>query len=1053
MNGLTRLLFVLVLLGVRTALALDPERHITELVHRVWDRKSGVPSDSRAMTQTTDGYLWIGTLRGLYRFDGIQFQEFEPESGARLPSHEINSLFAAANDRLWIGYRWGGVSVLQRGKLVNYNSVDGFPEGDVGGFAQDQEGRIWVASLSGLACFENGRWRRVGEESGFPGSSAQAVLVDHLGALWVAGKHRIAVLRPHASKFELVDEPYDGQVPRLAESPDGTVWMAETTRALRPVKRPGQAIPEGPTKADCQKRFPDTWQTEHGCRRPDDLEVRVGSAAMLFDRNGSFWVTTLGDGLRRAPYPSRLAKEPIGEFSNALERFTSKDGLSADYVTAISEDREGNIWVATRDGIDQFRNGALAPVTLSSAATRLSIAPDYDGYVVALDNHGNMFSFHDAHNINATHREHGVESLFWSLFRDPFGSIWASGSQGLFCRLVVDRCATRLEVPGGNQQSRGYDHFQLAADGNHRLWAYVAERGLLAFEDGRWSQFSGVPPVPKDAVPTTRYTDPSGRIWFGFRDGRLLSVTDGSGHLYSSEDGLTLGEIRAIDSVGTHVWVGGERGLVLLRGPRFTPVLPFDAPAFGSVSGILEADDGSLWLNEYRGVLRVPASEVSAILQDSSHPIQYDIFDTFDGLPGVTEPISCPTAIRGTDGRLWFTTVNGAARVDPRRLYRNKLPPPVVIQSIVADGRTLSLSSKLELPARTTNLQIAYAGLSLSVPERVQFRYRLKGIEDAWQSVGTRRTAYYTKLPPGSYDFQVIASNEAGIWNKTGAELPIRIIPAWNQTWWFKLLCAAAALLLVYSAFIYRLRSAKVAIQQHLSARLSERERIARELHDTLLQGIQGLLLKFHALANTLPGESSPRQTLDGLLAQTRGVIEEARARVRDLRGMQAPLTNLADLLGAYGGKYLQVSSAEFTVSVMGRASTLNPIAADEALSIAREAIANAFMHADATHIEVEVTYGPRALVLRVRDNGKGMDQATLDSGRAGHWGIVGMRERARSFGAELKIWSRLGSGTAIELDIPAAVAYAPSVQRWGRRWLDVLRSRLPGQRTDRSWF
>jgi signal transduction histidine kinase/ligand-binding sensor domain-containing protein len=1031
MNGLTRVLFVLVLLGVRTTLALDPARHITELAHRVWDRKSGVPADISGLAQTPDGYLWVGSSRGLYRFDGIQFKKFEPESGPRLPSDDILSLFAGPDGRLWIGYLKGGASVLQAGQLINYNSGNGFPEGLANGFAQERSGRVWVASSGGLAYLEGDRWHAVGKDSGFPGSGAQAILVDHLGALWVAGQHRIAVLNPGSPKFELTDEPYNGQVNQLTESPDGTVWMAETTRAVRPLKRPGQTVAfRGMSRLDCQERFPDTWQTEPGCRRRGDLEVYVGSAAILFDQNGALWITTLGDGLRRAPYPSRLAKEPIGEFSNALEQFTSKNGLSADFVTAISEDREGNIWAATRDGIDQFRNGVLAPVTLTPATTRLSIAPDDDGYVVALDSTtGNLFRLHDAHRVSKLRSP--PFKLNW-LSRDLFGSIWGSGMAG--CRLVGGVCATRLEVPGGSLEDQ---EVRLAVDGNHRLWAYNVEEGLFAFDGGRWSRFRAFPPTLTGAVARTQYSDAAGRIWFGFRDGRLLSLTDGVVDLYSSRDGLKIGEIKAIASVGTHVWIGGEHGLVLLRGARFTPVVPYDAPAFGSVSGIVAADDGSLWLNEDRGVIRVSAQEVSALLQDSSHPTRYEIFDTLDGLPGATEPVKCPTAIRGTDGRLWFTTVNGVAWVDPAHLYRNKLPPPVVIQSIVADGRTLSSLSKLELPARTADLQIAYAGLSLSVPERVQFRYRLKGFDATWQSVGTRRTAYYTRLPPGSYEFQVIASNDAGVWNEMGAELPIRIIPAWYQTWWFYSLCvllAAAAL-----AALYRLRIAQARAQtgRLLVARLSERERIARDLHDTLLQSLQGLMLQFQAARNKLARKQEDgMRALDLAISRTENAIVESRDAIQDLRPHDVPQGDLGQLLQKAGEELAALRPARhespgFRVVVEGESRQLSPEAHEEIFRIAREVIRNAFKHAAARRIEVDLRYDKSQLRLRLRDDGKGIDPKILaESKRPGHWGLPGVHERAQRLGASLAFRSQDGGGTEVELVVPAATAYGNARSR-----------------------
>jgi signal transduction histidine kinase/ligand-binding sensor domain-containing protein len=1025
MSRVAQIVFVLTLLGAKNALALDPARHISELVHRVWDRKSGAPADISALAQTTDGYLWVGSSRGLYRFDGVQFEDFERATGLRLPSQDILSLFAAPDGRLWIGYLKGGASVLQAGGLTNYNSGDGFPQGMASGFALERNGRIWVASSGGLAYLESARWHTVGADWSFPGGGAQAVLVDHRGELWVAGQHRIAVLKPGSSRFELTDEPYNGQVNQLTEAPGGTVWMAETTRAVRPLRRPEETAPaEAMSRLECQTRFPDTWQTVPVCRRSDELEVYVGSAGILFDRDGGLWITTLGDGLRRAPYPSQLPKEPIGEFSNAIEQFTSKDGLSADYVTVVFEDREGNIWAATRDGIDQFRNGALAPVSFNTATTRLSIASDNGGYVMALDSSsGVLFRLHDARSVNKLTSP--PFKMNW-LSQDPFGAIWGSGAGA--CRFVHGKCATRLALPGGSPVDQDV---RLAVDGSQRLWIYNGEQGLLAFEDGRWKPFSAFPASLTGAVARTQFSDAASGIWLGFQDGRLLNVTSDTARLYSSADGLNIGEIEAIASVRAHIWVGGEHGLVLLRGPRFTAVAPSDAPAFSSVSGIVAADDGTVWLNESRGVIRISASEVAATLEKSSHPTRYDIFDALDGLPGATEPVKCPTAIRGSDGRLWFTTVNGAAWADPRQLYRNKLPSPVVIQSIIADGIKLSTSGEPKVPAGTSNLQIAYTGLSLSVPERVQFRYRLKGLDTAWQSVGTRRTAYYTKLLPGSYDFQVVASNDAGVWNETGAELPIQVIPSWYQTWWFYGLCTSLAAAIL--AALYQLRIAQVRAQtgRILVARLSERERIARELHDTLLQSLQGLVLQFQAARNKLARKQDDgMHALDSAINKTEQAIVASREAIQDLRPHEVPQGDLAQCLRKAGEELAALragalSSPSFRLFVQGEPQDLSPEAHDELYRIARELIGNAFNHADARVIQVEIHYGRSQLSLRLHDDGKGIDAKILaERKRPGHWGLPGVRERAQRIGARLEFRCRGGGGTEVEIFVPAAAAY-----------------------------
>ena len=481
---MARILLVIALLGVRTAAALDPERQLSEFAHRVWGDNYGIPTGVMALAQTKDGYLWIASERGLYRFDGVQAQPFEPDAGPKLPSPRIGSLLATRDGRLWVGWR-GGVSVLQGGKFTNYGASEGWPAGWVWALAEDRKGRIWAASEGGLLCLEGGRWRTIGNESNFPGARARAVLVDHLGTLWVAGEHRIAALAPDSSKFELADEFYNGYVTSLAESADGRVWMAETTRAVRPLKRPGEiATSQGMSRAECESRFPDTWQTERRCQRSDDLEVRVGSTAILFDNRGSLWITTVGDGLRRAPHPSKLRQAPIGEFSNDLEQYTSKDGLGADYATAIFEDREGNIWVGTRNGVDQFRNSDLVPVNLGSEAIGLQMVPGDDGEVVGMGS-GRLYRFRDRYTKPLV-----ANTRMELLYRDPIGPIWATKADGA-CRLVDLKCADELAVP-----AIGNAHWRLASDKAGRLWAYVQKDGAVVREHGHWIARQGARPAP-----------------------------------------------------------------------------------------------------------------------------------------------------------------------------------------------------------------------------------------------------------------------------------------------------------------------------------------------------------------------------------------------------------------------------------------------------------------------------------------------------------------------------------------------------------------------------
>jgi signal transduction histidine kinase len=344
----------------------------------------------------------------------------------------------------------------------------------------------------------------------------------------------------------------------------------------------------------------------------------------------------------------------------------------------------------------------------------------------------------------------------------------------------------------------------------------------------------------------------------------------------------------------------------------------------------------------------------------------------------------------------------------------------------------------MELPARTLNLQIAYAGLSFSIPEHVQFRYRLKGLDRDWQDAGTRRTAYYTRLPPGSYDFQVIASNEAGVWNIVGAELPIRIIPAWYQTWWFYCLCAL--LLVAALAGAYRLRVAQVRADTRrlLEARLSERERIARDLHDTLLQGMQGLIWRFQSATNRIPSDLPARELMEQSLDRADKLLEESRDRVKDLRPIASEGPDLTQALAAAGEQLARHHSAKFRMSVLGAPRGLHPIVHEEAFMITREALSNAFRHSQARDIEVEVSYGDAAFDVRVRDDGCGISPTVLEAGgKPGHFGLLGMRERAKKLGGQLEVWSKPDAGTEIDLRVPAHVAYRRSPARFSvTRWL-----------------
>jgi signal transduction histidine kinase len=393
-----------------------------------------------------------------------------------------------------------------------------------------------------------------------------------------------------------------------------------------------------------------------------------------------------------------------------------------------------------------------------------------------------------------------------------------------------------------------------------------------------------------------------------------------------------------------------------------------------------------------------------------------------------------PHVAKASDGRLWFLPSDGASVVDPQHLPFNRLPPPVHLEQITADRKTYSVASgssgPLPLPALVQNLEIDYAALSLVAPEKVLFRYKLEDWDQDWQEAGTRRQAFYTHLSPGNYRFRVAACNNSGVWNEAGAALDFTIAPAYYQTAWFRLLSVAAFLALLAALYQLRLRQAAQHFNIRMEERVNERTRIARDLHDTLLQSFQGVLLKFHAVTYILPDRpAEARRTLNEAIDEARQAITEGRDAVQGLRSSTLTTNDLARAIGTFGEGLAADQpgdSSDFRVHVEGTPRELAPILRNEVYRIAAEALRNAFRHAGARRIEVDICYDKRQFRMNVRDNGKGIDPQVLNQGgRAAHHGLPGMHERAKLVGGRLAIWSQPDSGTEIELIVPAAIAYA----------------------------
>lgn len=958
-------------------------------MHTWWGEKEGAPSGILALAQTADGYLWLGSANGLYRFDGVRFERYEPRSDTPFPSGAVSSLMSLTNGDLWIGFRNGTISRLRKGRADNYTVKEGVPGGRVLGLAQDRDGTIWAAAGNGLGRFDGRQWTKVGADWHFNGKAAHTVFLDREGTLWVATENTLLVLRPHGKAFEPTGIAV-GYVAKITQAANGRLWMAEISRSVRPIPVPGD-------------------------RQPNETEIQVGSGDILFDRDGALWVTTVGDGLRRAVNPEQL-KQKVGQFSTAVESFTTTDRLTDNNNRAILQDREGTIWVGTNSGLDQFRAASILPVPLPINPGQATIAAGDRGDVFV---NSVTWMFHlDGRSTSKI--KSGVSSV--SAYRDRSGGIWWTEAIGLTRlhggRLSIFRLPEGSFVPG---YMSGAVH--VTEDHNGVLWVGSERHGLWQLKERTWTRFD-LPASLAELAPAAAFTDWQGRVWFGYGGGTVIAVERDQVKVVAANLNSVVGDVGAINGRGQHVWVGGERGLAVFDGQVLQPIRPNDAPSFGRIAGIEETADGSLWVSETRGLLRVAAADVLQVLRDPGHRVQFEAFTSTDGLPGTFRSMGQVGGMtQGTDGRLWFMATGGLAWLHPAKLTRNTLPPPVAVRSITAGGQRFAIDGNLTLPARTKDVRIDYTALSLAVPERVRFRYRLDGSDHDWQDAGGRREAFYTNLGPRAYRFRVIAANNDGVWNDTGAVLAFTIAPAWYQTRWFMLLCICAGLAIVGAAYRLRVRQIAHAMSARFDERLAERTRVARELHDTFLQTVQGSkLVAEHALKNAGDHGRLVR-ALEQLSDWLGRATEEGRAALHSLRGAATVENDLAEALRRAMEECRALSGMEGSLSVTGQPRELHPLVHDEVYRIGYEAIRNACTHSGGNRVAVTVDYA-HDLTLRVSDDGGGIDQAVSEKGKPGHFGVSGMRERAARIGGEWTVATASTSGTLVTLVVPGRLAF-----------------------------
>ncbi len=1004
---------VILLLGSGAVLALNPSLDVSQYAHTSWTTRDGFSLGAIfAMAQTPDGYLWLGAQFGLYRFDGGHFTVWQPPAGQQLPDKPY-SLLVTRDGTLWIG-TYAGLVSWNGGKLTEYPEIG---KAFVTSLLEDRDGTVWAGTmldrpgtpLGRLCAIRSGRAECYGEDGAF-GSFVWSLAEDNSGSFWAGADSGVWRWKPGPSKRYATPGMRVGD---LALDSDGRLLIGIRNAGLK--RMPANKLEPYPIRS-----------ASDPARLLSDRDV--DSNKLFQDRDGALWIGTQERGL-------------LHIYKGRTDAFKKVDGLSGDIICSIFEDREGDIWVATSSGLDRFREYAVTTITTKqglSSDFALSLFASRNGSLWVASDHG-LSRWKNGRATSVLKTSGLPGDSVQSLFEDYRGRMWVFTGHGLGY-IKADRFVSVPGVPSS-------EVYSIAGDDAGNLWL-SGNKGLSHLRDGRlvehfpWAAL-GRKQQAKVVVPE------HGGVWLAFwSDGGVLYFKDGHVRAsYTPEAGLGKGHVPGLrlDRDGV-LWAATEEGgLSRIKDGHVKTLTTRNGLPCDTVHWSMDDDDRSLWLYTACGLVRINRSEVEAWMADPKHRVETTVWDAADGvsLRAVSPGYYGPPVTKSGDGKLWFMSGDGIDVIDPRHIVVNRIPPPVHVEQVIVNHKSLwqnlpvAQASTLRLPPRIRDLDIDYTALSLVAPEKIRFKYKLEGQDRDWKEVVDKREAQYTNLPPGNYRFRVIASNNSGIWNNRGDTLEFSIAPAYYQTDWFRALSAMFFLVLLWAAYQLRVRYLHHEFEVTLEARVGERTRIARDLHDTLLQSAHGVLLRFQTVSQLLPDRpAEAKEKLDNAIEQTAKFVTEARDEVQGLRDSTVQSNDLANAISTLGEELVADPDNNlrpaFRVAVEGQSRNLHPIVRDEFFKIAAEALRNAFRHSEAQQIEVEIRYDSEQFRLRIRDDGKGFDERILvGKPTGGHYGLQGMRERARLIGGKLTVWSKVSTGTEVELCIPASKAYADHRRSW----------------------
>lgn len=981
-------------------LALDPARAVSQYVHQAWGPDQGFPGGAiYAIAKSADGYLWMGTDRGLVRFDGTTFDLIQQPIPNLAPIGRVRGLESDAQGTLWILSEGAHLLQYRDGRFTDAFASLNIPETTITAMSLDKEGNVLLSGLRNeMLRSRNGMLEAVANSVQISGTVISiAESLD--GRIWVGTRDNGLFVLAQGRTSKATNAFGDNKINALAPDFSGGLWVG-TDHGLVFLTSRGEITDPLPA-----------WAHRHQI------------LTMFRDRDACVWAGTDNGLIRITPDGHADFRRSAGD----------------EAVNAVFQDGEGNLWFGGPGGLERLQDGVFSTYSAAEGFPATPMGPifaDDQGGVWFAPLSGGLYWYLGG-RLRKVRQDGLDQDVIYSI--DGSGTdVWVGRQRGglTHIREAGETLLTRTfkEKDGLAQNSVYAVH--VSSNGN--AWAGTVSGGISVFKESGLHTYTTENGLSSNTVNSIA-EDRNGGLWVATPNGVDEFSHDRWVH-WTTEKGLASADVRLCfaDSQGL-VWFGSPDGLSYLSGDHITALRHLPTLIREQILGMAEDHLGFLWLSTSDHMLRVNRN---ALLRDSVLTGDIQSYGTTDGLSGIEALRRERSLVADPSGRIWISLSHGIGSGEPKLTERDSLPINVRIDSISANGKSIGQSELSRVPAGTRSMAFRYSIDSLFAPERVRFRYLLENTETDWSDAAGSRQAFYNNLSPGKYRFHVVASRDGAFWNGPETVCSFRIDPSFWQTWWFRTASALAILLGVLLTM--RLRSARLASQlsARFQERLSERTRIAQELHDTLLQSFQGLMLRFQTVANLLPARPTDAKTvLEEALDRADSALAESRNAIQNIRSSPSARVDLAEAINRImmelASEYMQEGNHRpaYSVAIEGTPRHLHPSPNNEILRIAQECLRNAFQHSKATRIEADLTFGDSYLHLRFRDDGVGIDPEVLKKGsRLGHWGLIGMKERASQVGAKLEVWSKPGAGTELDLSVPGYIAYTRFKSKSGLR-------------------